>query len=66
MVTNTVADMFLDLKTSYSNKQCSVMLKTQMVSEYYSRINVQRSICYNIHAFNFEKFLSLRHSTRVS
>ena len=57
MVANTAADMSLDIKTSSRNKQGSVMLKTQMVSGYFSRIKVQQSIFYNIDAFNFEKFL---------
>ena len=30
-----------------------------MVSSYCKRIKAQRSICYNVHAFNFEEFLEV-------
>ena len=56
----------LTFEASYRNKQCTVMLKAQMVRQYYSRIKVQRYICNN-NLSTFESFLMLlRHSTRVS
>ena len=49
---------FLTFEMSYRNKQCSVVFKTLTVDYYYSRKKVQRHICYDIHAFNFSKFLN--------
>ena len=50
---------FLTFEVSFWNKQCYVMMKTQMVSQHCKRIKVQRYICSNRHAFNFESFLIL-------
>ena len=56
MVANTAADMFLDIQKNHIG--INGVLKTQMVRQYCPMIKVQRSICYKIHAFNLEKFLS--------
>ena len=45
---------FLTFKASHRNKQCSVMMKTQMVSLNCKRMKVRRYICYDIRAVNLK------------
>ena len=67
MVANTPPDMFLDIENMIRNKQCSVMLKRQMVRKYCSRIKVQQLFAIIFMLLTLNSFLELlRHSTRVS
>ena len=57
MVANTAADMFLDIKHHIGINNVLLCCKHKWLDVYCPIIKVQRSICYKIHAFKFEKFL---------